>query len=118
MLVPLNIHVVGNVMDGAKMIRVVQEFVMFWIAEKQKIGSTLGAEYSLMTGLIFDSRRLRKSIIPSRRPLLRRVVAGKDLDIIPPCQRLICKQKLCDIAHRAKIVQQLANGNIGGRWGF
>ena len=69
MLVPVNIHVVGNVMDGAKMICVVQEFVMFWIAEKQKIGSTLGAKYSLMTGLIFDGRHLRESIIPSRRPV-------------------------------------------------
>ena len=56
-------------MDGAKMICVLCEFVMFWIAEMQKIGSTLGAKYSLMTGLIFDGRRLRESIIPSRRPV-------------------------------------------------
>ena len=69
MLVPVNIHVVGNVMDGAKMICVVREFVMFWIAEKQKRGSTLGAKYSLMTALIFDGRHLRESIIPSRGPV-------------------------------------------------
>ena len=60
MLVPVNIHVVGNVMDGAKMICVLREFVKFWMAENRKISPTLGVKYSLMTGLIFD---------PSRRPV-------------------------------------------------
>ena len=59
MVVPVNIHVVGNAMDDAKMICVLREFVMFWMADNRKISATLGAKYPLMTGLILHGRRFR-----------------------------------------------------------
>ena len=59
MVVPVNIHVVGNAMDDAKMICVLPEFVKFWMVENRKVSATLGAKYCLMTGVILHGKCFR-----------------------------------------------------------